>query len=169
MSSLGFPHIRLLVVFPHMNKPFDSEEVQRIWTDDIVLPSVYRHVNDNVAQYLPVSYESLRLNSRAERIQLATDGLDAADTPLCVAFRSDDNLQGVWADIVSKTQQKGFEEFRDAFLVALGQWHPTATIDKSMEGAWKSLGREWDLEMDMNYIPVETVEVRVESQYGLSG
>lgn len=168
MSIEGFSHapdIRLLVVFPHMNKPFDSEEVQRIWTNDIVIPSVSRHVNSNVQQYLPGNYNILRLNSQAKRIGL---GLDVADTPLCVAFRSD-NLQGVWADIVSKTQQKGFEEFRGAFLVAFGQWHPTVTLDKSMEGAWKSLVREWDLEMDMNYIPVETFEVRMESQYGLSG
>lgn len=34
------PDIRLLVVFPHMKKSFDSEEVQRLWTDKIVLPSV---------------------------------------------------------------------------------------------------------------------------------
>lgn len=123
-------------------------------------------MDSSVRQYLPANYELLRLNSQAKRIEL---GLGVADTPLCVAFRSD-NLQGVWADIVSKTQQKGFEEFRGAFLVALGQWHPTATLDKSMEGAWKSLvSRWWDLEMDMNYIPVETFEVRVESQYSLSG
>lgn len=40
----GFPHTvpqtRLLVVFPHMKKSFDSEEIQEIWTDKIVIPSI---------------------------------------------------------------------------------------------------------------------------------
>ena len=159
------PDIRLLVVFPHMNQSFDSEEVQRIWTDDIVVPSVSRHVDSSVGRHLSATYKLLRLYSQAKRTEL---GLGVNDTPLCVGFQSD-NLQGVWADIVSKTQQKGFEEFRGAFLVALGQWSPTFTLDKSLEGAWESLLRRWDMEMDMSYIPVETFEVRVESQYGLSG
>ncbi|PMD26082.1 hypothetical protein NA56DRAFT_335854 [Hyaloscypha hepaticicola] len=46
------PDIRLLVVFPHMNQSFDSEEVQRIWTDDIVVPSVSRHVDSSVGRHL---------------------------------------------------------------------------------------------------------------------
>jgi hypothetical protein len=158
------PDIRLLVVFPHM-KSFQSEEVQRIWTDNIVIPSILRHVDNSIRQYVPTSYELLRLNSQVKRIEL---GLDVRDTPSCFTFRSD-NLQGIWADIVGKTQQDGFEEFRGAFLVALGQWHPTATLNKSMEGAWKSLTDRWDWEMDMDYIPAETLEVRMESQFGLSG
>ncbi|KFY00902.1 hypothetical protein O988_03047 [Pseudogymnoascus sp. VKM F-3808] len=128
------PGIRLLVVFPHMKKSFDSEEVQRRWTDEIVIPSINRH--------------------SGEEKQL---GLDVGDTPLCVSFRSD-SLEGPWADIMSKTQEKGFEEFAGAFLVALGQWHPTFTIGNSIEGAWSSLVSHWDREMDMSYIPTETFE-----------
>ena len=159
------PDIRLLVVFLHMNQSFDSEEVQRIWTNDIVIPSISRHVDSIDARYLPANYELLQLNNQAKRTEL---GLDVADTPLCVVFRPD-NLQAVWADILSKTQQKGFEDFRGAFLVALGQWQPGVTIDISLEGAWKSLLGRWDWEMDMSYIPAETFKVRVESQYGLRG
>jgi hypothetical protein len=101
-SNEGFSHapdIRLLVVFPHINKPFDSKEVQRIWTSDIVILSVSHHVDSSVRQYLPANYELLRFNSQAKRIEL---GLGVANMPLCVAFRSN-NLQDVWADIVSKT------------------------------------------------------------------
>ncbi len=47
------PEIRILVVFPHMKKSFDSEDVQRLWTNNIVLPSIYRHVDGNVRQHLP--------------------------------------------------------------------------------------------------------------------
>ncbi|KFY11344.1 hypothetical protein V491_07242, partial [Pseudogymnoascus sp. VKM F-3775] len=156
------PEIRLLVVFPHMKKSLDSEEVQRRWTDDIVLPSIYRHVGGNARQHLPTSYRLLRLDSEVKKVEL---GLDIGDTPLCVSFRSD-SLEGVWADIVSKTKENGFEEFSDTFLVALGQWHPTATINNSVEGAWTSLvDTWWDLEMDMNYIPTETFEL--DSRYGL--
>jgi hypothetical protein len=158
------PDIRLLVVFPHM-KSFKSKDVQRVWTDDIVLPSIYRHLGSNVTQYMPGSYKSLRLNSQAERVEL---GRDVGDTPRCISFCSD-NLEGIWADIVSKTQQDGFEEFRGAFLVALGQWHPTSTLNKSIEGAWKTLARRWDWEIDMDYVPADTLEVRMESQFGLSG
>jgi hypothetical protein len=158
------PDIRLLVVFPHM-KSFQSEDMQRTWTNNIVIPSVFRHVDSSIAQYAPTSYESLRLNSQAKRNEL---GLDVGDTPSCFTFQSD-NLQDIWEDIVRKTQQDGFEEFRGAFLVAFGQWHPTVTWNKSMEGAWKSLTGKWDWEMDMDYIPAETLEVRMESQFGLSG
>lgn len=159
------PDIRLLVVFPHMKKSFDDEEVQRIWTNGIVVPSVHRHVHHMIRRHLPTSYELLRLNSQAQRVEA---GLDVGDTPLCIAFGSE-NLQGTWDDIVDKTQLKGFEEFRGAFLVALGQWKPTATMADSLEGAWKPLLERWNHQMDMSYIPAETFEVRVESQYSLSG
>ena len=60
------PDIRLLVVFPYIKKSFYSkEEVQRIWTDKIVLPSIYRHVYSSVRQHLPTTYKLLRLNSEA--------------------------------------------------------------------------------------------------------
>jgi hypothetical protein len=121
-------------------------------------------VDTGIRQHLPSSYQLLRLNSQVKRIEL---GLDVGDTPSCVAFRSD-SLEGTWADIMSKTQEKGFEEFAGAFLVALGQWHPTFTIGNSIEGAWSSLVSHWDREMDMNYIPTETFEVRMESQFRLT-
>ncbi len=70
---------------------------------------------------------------------------------------------------MSKTKQDEFEEFRGVFLVALGQLPATATINQSMEGAWKTLTKMWDWEMDMDYIPAETLEVWMESQFGLSG
>jgi hypothetical protein len=158
------PGIRLLVVFPHMKKSFDSEEVQRRWTDEIVIPSINRHVGVSTRQYLPLSYQLLQLNSRVKRNEL---GLDVGDTPLCVSFRSE-SLEGTWADIMSKTQENRFEEFSGAFLVALGQWHPTYTIGKSTEAAWSSLVAQWDREMDMTYIPAETFEVRMESQFRLA-
>ena len=107
-------HLDLDVVVPMMP---NSEEVQRIWTDDIVLPSVYRHVGSSTQQHLPTSYRLLRLNSGVNKVEL---GLKIGDTPLCVSFRSD-SLEGVWADIVRKTKENGFEEFSDTFLVALGQ------------------------------------------------
>jgi hypothetical protein len=112
---------------------------------------------------MPSSYRILQLNSQAERLEL---GKDVGDTPLCVRFLSN-NLEGIWADIISKTQQDGFEDFRGAFLVTLGQWSPAFTSSTSFEGAWKTLMETWDGEMDMNYIPTETLEVRTESQYGL--
>lgn len=80
---------------------------------------------------LPTSYKFLRLDSRVKRNEL---GLDVGGTPICVSFLSD-SLEGIWADIMSKTKEDGFEEFSDAFLVALGQWHPTATIGNSIESA----------------------------------
>jgi hypothetical protein len=147
-----------------MKKSFDNEEVQRLWTNNIVLPSIYRHVDSNARQHLPTSYRLLRLNSEAKKVEL---GLDIGDTPLCVSFRSD-SLEGIWADIVSKTREKEFEEFSGTFLVALGQWHPTATINKSVEGAWKTfIDSYWGLEMDMNYIPTETFQVRMENEFRL--
>ncbi|KFX97528.1 hypothetical protein V490_02754 [Pseudogymnoascus sp. VKM F-3557] len=158
------PEIRLLVVFPHMKKSFDSEEVQKRWTDETVLPSIYRHVISGIRQYLPTSYQLLRLNSQVKRMEL---GLDVRDTPSCVSFRSD-SLERTWTDIMSKAQESGFEEFAGAFLVALGQWHPTYTIGNSTEEAWRSLGSAWDTEMDMTYIPAETFEVRMESQFRLA-
>jgi hypothetical protein len=170
--AYSVPDIRLLVVFPHMKKPFHSEEdneesskeVQKIWTDEIVLPSIYRHVGSSVAKDLPTSYESLRLDSEVKRIEL---GLNVNDTPLCVTFRSD-SLDGLWEDIVRKTKRDDFKEFSGAFLVAIGQWPPTATFNESVEGAWKTLADKWDMEMDMNYIPTETFEVRIGSEFRLA-
>jgi hypothetical protein len=89
-------------------------------------------------------------------------GVKVRGMPVCFAFRSD-NFDGIWADIVAKTQQEGFEAFRGAFLVALGEWGPLSTIDESMEGTLDRLTRQWDWEIDMNYIPTETFEVRMVS------
>lgn len=75
------PDIRLLVVFPHMIWSFHNKEVsdedsekdsengivevskmaQKIWTDDILLPSIYRHMRTVDLKYLPASYELLQL------------------------------------------------------------------------------------------------------------
>jgi hypothetical protein len=78
-------------------------------------------------------------------------------------------LQGVWEDIVEKTQQEGFAEFRGGvFLVALAQSEPDVTKEESIEDTWRLLTGIWDWEMDIDYIPAETLEVRMESQFGLS-
>ena len=45
--------------------------------------------------------------------------------------------------VVRKTTENGFEEFSDTFVVALRQWHPTATINKSVEGSWTSFVDTW--------------------------
>jgi hypothetical protein len=167
--SSEIPEIRLLVIFPHMKGSIKSMEMQKIWTDQIVLPPIYRHISPPGRQRLPLSYESLRLNSRAPRVEM---GLDVGDAPACYRLSSS-LLPAIWADIVAKTQQKGFEEFRGAFLVALGYWHPNATLDESpegpTEGAWKQLTMLWASQMDMEYIPAETFEVRMASEFGLSG
>jgi hypothetical protein len=94
-------------------------------------------------------------------------GVKVRGTPACFAFGSD-NFDGIWAGIVVKTQQEGFEAFRGVFLVALGEWGPLSTIDESMEGTWERLASQWDREMDMNYIPAETFEVRMVIQFSLS-
>ena len=52
------PDIRLLVVFPHMKKSFDNEEVQRLWTNNIVLPSIYRHVDSNAGSTFRLATDS---------------------------------------------------------------------------------------------------------------
>jgi hypothetical protein len=56
------PNIRLLVVFLHM-KSFKSKDMQRVWTDDIVLLSIYQHLGSDDRRYIPRGYKSLRLNS----------------------------------------------------------------------------------------------------------
>ncbi|KFZ04511.1 hypothetical protein V502_10096, partial [Pseudogymnoascus sp. VKM F-4520 (FW-2644)] len=81
--------------------------------------------HSSTQQRLPPSYGLLRLNSEVNKVEL---GLKIGDTPLCVSFWSD-SLEGVWADIVRKPKK---------ILVVLGQWHPTATINKSVEGSWTS-------------------------------
>lgn len=166
LSQAQLPHapeIRLLVVFPHM-KSFDRK-TQRIWTDNIVLPSIYHHVGSNIAQHLPTSYRLLRLDSEAARME---GFRDVGDTPKCVAFQPN-SLEGLWDEIVCRSQQEDYEEFRDAFLVVLGHWHSTATFSESTEDAWKTMAeRYWDPEMDMGYIPTETFEVRIESEFRLT-
>jgi hypothetical protein len=142
-------NIRLLVVFPHMKKSVYNGEVQRIWTDDIVLPSIKRHVL--CSSDYPSSYLMLRLNSQA-----------VGDTPASY-YLQQPQLKHNWADIVEKTQQEEFQEFRGAFLVTLGQWESALTRGKSIEGTWKSLTCVWDLEMDMEYLPAETLEVLMEA------
>jgi hypothetical protein len=143
-------NIRLLVVFPHMKKSVYDGEVQRIWTDDIVLLSIKRHVL--CGSDYPSSYLMLRLNSQA-----------IGNIPASYYLQRP-QLKHIWADIVEKTQQEEFQEFRGAFLVvALGQREPALTRGKSIEGTWKSLTCVWDLEMDMEYIPTETWEVLMEA------
>jgi hypothetical protein len=143
------------VVFPRVKKSVYDGEVQRIWTDDIVLPSIKRHLS--YSSDYPSSYLMPRLNSQA-----------AGNTP-AFYYLQQLQLKRIWADIVEKTQQEEFQEFRGAFLVALGQWEPALTRGKSIEGTWKSLTCVWNLGMDMEYIPAETLEVLMESEFSLSG
>jgi hypothetical protein len=158
------PDFRLLVVFPNM-KHFGNEEVQKIWTDDIVLPSMFRCIPSTKPNYIPRSYEMLRLNSQVQRVEL---GLDVGDALECVLIYSD-NLHQIWEDIEIKTQRPGFEQFRGAFVVAFGKWDPPSTLSHSMEGAWKSATDGfWGREIDTNYIPTETWEVRIQTQFGAS-
>lgn len=118
----------------------------------------------DVLSDLPKSYELLKMDSQMGRYA----GPDAGDTPLCFSFRSD-SLRGIWDGIVSKTEQKGFEEFRGAFLVALGQYEPDFATGKTVEDAWNSFKNRCGWGLDMNYIPTDTFEVRVEDKYSLSG
>jgi hypothetical protein len=61
------PDIRLRVVFPYMTKSFESKEMQRSWTNDIVIPLISHHVDSDVRRYIPTSYELLRLNSEGNK------------------------------------------------------------------------------------------------------
>ena len=65
-------------------------------------------------------------------------------------------------------KKMGFKRSLIPFSFALGQWHPTATINKSVEGSWTSfVDTWWGSEMDLNYDPTETVRVGMERQFGL--
>ena len=133
--AMAIPDIRILVVFPHMKAPFQSEEVRRMWTDDIVVPSILPYVHHRAQRKLRMTrYEILRLASEPE--QEFKMGVKVRGTPVCFAFKSD-NFDGIWADIVAKTQQEEFEAFEVLFSLRFGSGirFPQST------NLWKALGK----------------------------
>ena len=95
------------------------------------------------------NYKVIRINSKAKRIELEAIGYDDSDVediPYNCSFRLE-NLDGIWTDVLSKIEEGSYSEFRGAFLVILGTFHPLYTISTAPEMAWKELADRWDFYM----------------------
>jgi hypothetical protein len=82
-------------------------------------------------------------------------------------------LGTIWQDIVDKTKEKELKEFSGAVLVAISEWgydkqhSETATISESEEGTLKRLAMLFEREMDMNFVPLETLEITMTKKFGV--
>jgi hypothetical protein len=139
-----------------------SKELQASWTDEILIPLIDRCVDPTMRQHIPRSYKTLRSNSKVGDWEGPS-----RHAPRCVSLRPH-SLDQLWKDIVKKTEKEGFEEFSGAFLVAIGKWGPTFTCTESVEATFKEVSRFWDMEMDMSFVPVDTFEMRMETEFRLS-
>ena len=83
------------------------------------------------------------------------------------------NLSTLWDAVVKKTQQRGFQEFEDVFLVVVfdslaelgGAICANLTYAQTQEESLKKASKIWNDTVDMRYVPKGNMEYRVESTW----
>lgn len=167
MMQLGSPafisDFTVYAVFPNLQKSIavtpDCKYLEK-WTDKIMLPTMYKFLNGSRLQYLTPSHRMIVLNSRAERIEAMRD---VGDNPYKY-YLLGDVFRQVWDEVVTTTQQAQFAEFRDVFLVAVGDLHPTSTASVDFEQALEKTFQIWEDFMDMQEVAKGDLEIRIETQ-----
>lgn len=155
--------IKLYAVFPNLEKPIaatsDCKYLEK-WTDKVMIPALQSVLSSGRLQYLTPSHALLVLNSQVERVEL---GYEVGDTPYDYYVPAE-SIQQVWDNIVMTTRQPRFAEFKDVFLVAVGQPHPTRTSSTTFKKAMATTVELWEDCLDMQYLPEGNMEIRIESQ-----
>ncbi|KAL8853036.1 MAG: hypothetical protein Q9221_002066 [Calogaya cf. arnoldii] len=112
-------------VFPHLAKIGDSESCKTFkkWHDKVVVRACEDSIG-NLHNESPLPHELAIDNSKVEICELGRP--EAPLTP--ITFRVPSHyLSELWDTIIKKTSQKGFEEFKDVFLlVVLNEKLPTS-------------------------------------------
>lgn len=113
-------------VFPHMDTSvqnnFLNQEQQTTWLNNIVIPSLRSSCEQDLLQYIPVSYEDVNLKAgiKQEETQKISSEMQkvAVDKVLPASC-----LERLWREIVTRSNATGsssHDNFSDPFLVVCG-------------------------------------------------
>ncbi len=167
MMQLGAPRnnsvFTVYAVFPHLEKPIATtchcKSLEK-WTDKIMLPAMYKFLKGIPHHFLAPSHKFIVMNSQAERVETMRD---VEDTPYKHYLRGDVFRQ-VWNEVVMTTQQAQFAEFRDVFLVAVGDLEPLMTESDTFEQVLEETLQIWEHVIDVQEVAKEDMEIRIETQ-----
>lgn len=166
--QLGVPaasyDFTLYAVFPNLKRPIAASsdcKCLKKWQNKIMLPAMHKFRTRNTqSEDLTPTHEEIVLSSQREGIEAwYHDG----DIPYQY-YISGDMFQQVWNEVEKRTKQAQFAEFRDVFLVAVGDLLPSVTMPETSKQALKKTLRRWKCWVDMEEIPSGDMEICIEAQ-----
>lgn len=121
----GQDNTRVYIFFPrqwHPNKQTNfpgkkdniKHEILCIWTDDILLPAIARHVDSDVGQHMPSSWRQARLNSEARFREAYVQDKDAKLFQMLYYPLQAVELEVIWDDIQHRLKEPEYAIYRGA-------------------------------------------------------
>ena len=144
----------IYVVFPHIEAGSigvtkSCAKVKK-WTDEVVLPAMRNNSSAFDLLGVPPSHEFI-----VEESEGMPDRTFSFD-PFYSALR------GIWDVIVRTTEESGFEEFRDVFLVLVNKYHLEPAARKDKEKALAAIMDDLNEKIDLQRVSSKRIDIRAE-------
>jgi hypothetical protein len=173
MIGRATPRFSTFIVFPCADaEMIRSEEFMRVWTDQVMVPSVLQAArkrggfSSGVPAYAK-SYKAIKMASDCQRIVSVTD---VPDTPISVRLRGEE-LGDLWESMqrIVKTESP-YWEFQDMFIVVVaGKDSETGMqcYGSDLRKFWSHFSINFDRAINMEHVAPECVTISPKECYGL--
>lgn len=155
---IGLEDVSLYLLFPRLYR----EEQQscrlrdcdfKLWTDEILLPAIYRHYSSSHVQHYPSSFDHSRYNATARGVEGRSQRIDATPREQqLMQFLPPDSLHSIWESILQAVQGPGFQHFRDVTIFLQAKNLKTLTKDSTWELMMTRFQKHWNSVVVFQYI-----------------
>jgi hypothetical protein len=172
---LGHEGISVYILFPRMYDPQkptnfpgkgsgSAENLLRIWTDQILLPALFRHVHPTSRQHYPTSWEHARQKAEARyaelRGQIETDPVPAQARSMHYPV-SPDCVSALWQDIEQQLLLPQNAIFSQAQIFFSGKNSKLQFPRPTLSNTWEAFNRNFSTAFDFQYLNRSTTWVDV--------
>ena len=146
-------HTKVYVFFPRQwhpekqtNFPGQKDDVKhkllQVWTDEILLPAIARHVSSDDGQHMPSSWRQARLNAEARFREANTRSKGASLHQMLHYALQPGVLDTIWRDIQQRLEEPEYALYRGAHLFFSSKNTKSVYKGTTLAQMWKSFNTQ---------------------------
>jgi hypothetical protein len=155
---IGFEDVSLYFLFPRLYR--EGQTTSRLLDDDfqkftnqVLLPALYRHYDSSQVQHYPSSYQHAKYNSTARGVEGRSRKVDTISREQrLMHFVPPDQLHVVWETIQETIEQPGLQQFKDVTIFLHVKNLKTLIKGFTWEDMMTRLQKYWGEVVDEAYI-----------------
>jgi hypothetical protein len=164
----GWPEISLYIMFPGLfsdDRPSThlTQDQMRQWTDNILLPAIYKYLPSSVKQHLPSSYDHSYHASLAKGKEQRAKGSRAYQSRIqLLSYQlKPEYLSDIWSRILELVETPDLQHFRGIQLFLNGKNLKLATQERTLEATCKNWNRRWQTSIHERHLNLDTTFIDI--------